>query len=252
MDADAHMDRASQDEVGALVVDGADELDAEEEEEDDDDGDGDDDDDDNDDDGQAGAPAFLGIFAQIMGLNAQQIDSLQNVLPATTTGQRREGRLEGPATSAERARLDLVRGQQPNLRSILAISCARVASHLRQLAVQLPEEMILAIAQEVCRCEADTGSLQLQACSCEPAVIGRRLSAEDDLESLLRRVTLTFASPPPPACRAVCWRCGETSIERCTPRVRPLQGGQWHDLHSATLAVKGRLQTLALALTSNP
>ena len=193
------MDNAAQDGEGALEVDAADALsveedededededeeeDDEEDEDDDDDDDDndedgqddndDDDDDDDDEDGQAGAPAFL---AQLMGLNAQQIDSLQNVLTAMTTGQRREGRLEGPATSAERTRLDLARGQPPELRSILAISCARVASHLRQLAVQLPEEMILVIAQEVCRSEADAGSLQLPACACEPAVIGARLA----------------------------------------------------------------------------
>ena len=144
------------------------------------------------------------------------------------TGLRREGRLEGPATDGERARLDLARCQQPHVRSILAISCARVASYLRQLAVQLPEEMIVAIAQEVCRSEAEAGSLQLPACKCS------RFGADPEAG----RATLTFTSPPLPVCRAVCWRCGETSIVRCTPRVRPLHGGQWHDLHTATLAVR--------------
>ena len=30
----------------------------------------------------------------------------------------------------------------------------------------------------------------------------------------------------------------QASVVRCTPRVRPLHGGQWHDLHTATLAVR--------------
>merc|ERR1740130_2643205 len=145
------------------AVEQAGDLEIDDEDDEDDEEDDDEEDDDDDEDGQAGAPAFL---AQLMGLNAQQIDSLQNVLTAMQTGMRREGRLEGPATSGERARLDLARGQQPHLRSILPISCARVASHLRQLAVQLPEEMIIAIAQEVCRSEAEAGSLQHQACKC--------------------------------------------------------------------------------------
>jgi len=237
------MDNAEQDGeapsyLGALEIE-ADELDAEddeeeeaddEEDEDEDEGDDEDNDEDNDEGGQAGAPAFL---AQLMGLNAQQIDSLQNVLTAMQSGMRREGRLEGLATSGERARLDLARGQQPDLRSILAISVSRVASHLRQLAVPLPEEMILAIAQEVCRSEAEAGSLHLRACKCGQQVHG---------QARIGRATLTFASPPLPACRAVCWRCGETSIMRCMPRVRPLHDGQWHDLQPGTLAVKAGLK----------
>ena len=223
-----------------LEIDEADELDAEDDEDDEDEDDEEEDDDD--DDEPAGAPAFL---AQLMGLNAQQIDSLQNVLTAMQTGMGREGRLEGPATSGERARLDLARGQQPHLRSILAISCARVASHLRQLAVQLPEEMIIAIAQEVCRSEAEAGSLQHQACKCGRAGLQVHEQAE------LGRATLTFA-PPLPACRAVCWRCGEASIVRCTPRVRPLHGGQWHDLHTATLAVEAAFESEPLTLTLIP
>ena len=240
------MDNAEQ--AGDLEIDEADELDTEDDEDDEDDEDEDDEDeddeeddededdeedDDDDEDGPAGAPAFL---AQLMGLNAQQIDSLQNVLTAMQTGMGREGRLEGPATSGERARLDLARGQQPHLRSILAISCARVASHLRQLPVQLPEEMIIAIAQEVCRSEAEAGSLQHQACKCARAGLQVHEQAE------IGRATLTFA-PSLPACRAVCWRCGEASIVRCTPRVRPLHGGQWHGLHTATLAVEAAFES---------
>lgn len=155
---------------------------------------------------------------------ASFLTQLQSVLVAMGAG-RRQTTLEGQTTEGERARLDLARGpQQLEVRIILAISCARVASLVRQLPVQLPEEMILAIAQEVCRWEAQAGTLPLGACSCEPLERGR--------------ATLSFASPPPPACRAMCCRCGGTSIVRCTPRVRPLDGGQWHDLYRATLAVR--------------
>eukprot|EP00966_Prymnesium_polylepis_P291909 6741660-Prymnesium_polylepis.1 len=68
---------------------------------------------------------------------------LLNLLARTT------GDHDGPATTDERERLDS-RASGDDVRSRLAVSCAKTCSYLRQLPYALPPEILAAIAERAC------------------------------------------------------------------------------------------------------
>ena len=154
-------------------------------------------------------------FSQFHHLLQLHPHMLMNLLARTTSDN------DGPATTDERERLDS--GASINdVRSRLAVSCARICSYLRQLPFHLPPEILAAIAERAC--EADVVAAAM--CECEGA---RQGSCTLEWQSLDR-------STPgqQDALLITCSRCGQARVARCIPKVQEAGGG-WFALRCCTM-----------------